>query len=137
MPRHIVATAKEIPEGGRKLVTIGNRPIAVFHTNGEYFALYDKCPHEGGSLCAGKLTGLVQSDGPGDYRLERKGEIVRCPWHGWEFDLRTGQSYCDPRRFRVRSYDAGVAKAGEVVEGPYKAATFPVTVDEDYVFVEI
>ena len=137
MPRHIVATASEIPEGGRKLVTIGNRPIAVFHTNGEYFALYDRCPHEGGSLCAGKLTGLVQSDGPGQYSLERKGEIVRCPWHGWEFDLRTGQSYCDPRRFRVKSYEAGVARAGEVVEGPYKATTFPVTVDEDYVFVEI
>jgi 3-phenylpropionate/trans-cinnamate dioxygenase ferredoxin subunit len=137
MPRHIVATANEIPEGGRKLVTIGNRPITVFHTNGEYFALYDKCPHEGGSLCAGKLTGLVQSDRPGDYRLERKGEIVRCPWHGWEFDLRTGQSYCDPRRFRVKSYEAGIASAGEVVEGPYKATTFPVTVDEDYVFVEI
>ena len=44
MPRHIVATAKEIPKGGRKLVTIGNRPIAIFNVKGEYFALYDRCP---------------------------------------------------------------------------------------------
>ena len=116
---------------------VANTQSLSHHVKGEYFALYDRCPHEGGSLCAGKLTGLVQSDGPGDYRLERKGEIVRCPWHGWEFDLRTGQSYCDPRRLRVRSYDAGIAKAGEVVQGPYKATTFPVTVDEDHVFVEI
>ena len=137
MPRHIVATTSEIPEGGRKLVTIGNRPIAVFHVKGEYFALYDRCPHEGGSLCAGKLTGLVQSDGPGDYRLERQGEIVRCPWHGWEFDLRTGQSYCDPRRLRVRAYDAGTTKPGEATQGPYQATTFPVTTDEEYVFVEV
>lgn len=136
MPRHIVATVREIPAGGRKRVTVGNRPITVFHVGDEYFALYDRCPHEGGSLCDGKLTGLVQSDGPGDYRLSRKGEIVRCPWHGWEFDLRTGQSYCDPR-LRVRSYDAGVTKPGEAVEGPYKATTFAVTVDEEYVYVEV
>lgn len=137
MARHIVAKAGEIPEGGSKLVTIGNRPIAVFHANGAYYALYDKCPHEGGSLCAGKLTGLVLSDGPGDYRIERKGEIVRCPWHGWEFDLKTGRSYCDPRRMRVKSYEAGVAPSDQVVEGPYQATTFEVTVDEDYVFVEV
>lgn len=137
MARHIVATAREIPEGGRKRVVINNRPIAVFHSNGEYFALYDTCPHEGGSLSAGKLTGLVQSEGPGDYRLCRRGEIVRCPWHGWEFDLRSGQSYCDPRRMRVKSYEAGTTRPGEAVEGPYKATTFPVTVDDEYVFVEV
>jgi nitrite reductase/ring-hydroxylating ferredoxin subunit len=137
MPRHIVAKVSEIPQGGRKRVMIGNRPITVFHVGDEYFAIYDLCPHEGGSLCAGKLTGLVQSDGPGHYRLERKGEIVRCPWHGWEFDLRTGQSYCDPRGLRIRAYEAGAVPAGEVVKGPYKATTFPVSVGEEYVFVEV
>ncbi len=79
MPRHIVATAKEIPEGGRKLVTIGNRPIAVFHTNGAYFAVYDRCPHEGGSLCAGKLTGLVQSDRPGRLPARAQGRDRPLP----------------------------------------------------------
>ena len=91
MARHVVAAAREIPEGGRKLVTVRGRPITIFNVKGEYFALYDRCPHEGGSLCRGKVTGLVQSDGPGHYELTRKGEIIRCPWHGWEFDLRHGQ----------------------------------------------
>ena len=63
MTRHVVAAAREIPEGGRKLVTVRGRPITIFNVKGEFFALYDRCPHEGGSLCRGKLTGLVRSDG--------------------------------------------------------------------------
>ena len=137
MAMHVVAAVAEIPAGGRKRVEINGRPIAVFNVGGEYLALYDRCPHEGGSLCAGKLTGLVESAGPGDYRIRRQGEIVRCPWHGWEFDLRTGRSHCDPRRLRVRSYPAGVASGTQVAEGPYTAETFKVAIDGEYVVVEI
>ncbi len=137
MARHVVAAAREIPEGGRKLVTVRGRPITIFHVKGEYFALYDRCPHEGGSLCRGKLTGLVRSDGPGHYELTRKGEIIRCPWHGWEFDLRTGKSWCDPRRTRVRSYTASVEPGAALVEGPYVAETFEVRVEDDYVVLEM
>ena len=60
MSRHIVASVGDIPENGSKLVEVKGRRIAVFHVAGEYFALTDRCPHEGGSLCAGKLIGLVQ-----------------------------------------------------------------------------
>ncbi len=137
MARHVVATVQEIPEGGRKLVTVRGRPITIFNVKGEYFALFDRCPHEGGSLCRGKITGLVQSDGPGHYELTRKGEIIRCPWHGWEFDLRTGKSWCDPRRTRVRSYAASVEAGATLIEGPYVAETFEVTVEDDYIVLEV
>ena len=137
MPKHVVATVGEIPDGGSKLVEVKGRPIALYNVKGEFFALYDKCPHEGGSLCKGKLTGLVESDGPGDYRLSRQGEIVRCSWHGWEFDLRTGKSWCDPRRMRVKSYAVSVEPGTRLVEGPYVAETFPVSVEGEYVVVEV
>lgn len=137
MAKHVVAAAAEIPEGGRKLVEVKGRPIALFNVKGEYFAIYDRCPHEGGSLCRGKLTGLVESDGPATYRFSRKGEIIRCPWHGWEFDLRTGRSYCDPSRLRVKSYPVSVEAGARVVEGPYVTETFPVTVEGDYLVIEI
>jgi 3-phenylpropionate/trans-cinnamate dioxygenase ferredoxin subunit len=45
---------------------------------------------------------------PGRVEFERDGEILRCPWHGWEFDLRTGRSVVDPDGVRVRSYDVVV-----------------------------
>lgn len=137
MAKHVVATVGEIPDGGSKLVEVKGRPIALYHVKGEFFALYDKCPHEGGSLCKGKLTGLVESDGPGDYKLSRPGEIVRCSWHGWEFDLRTGKSWCDPRRMRVRNYAVSVEPGTRLVEGPYVAETFPVSVEGEYVVVEM
>ena len=137
MTRHVVARVEEIPPGSRRLVTIRGREVVVFNVEGEYFALIDRCPHQGGSLCRGKLTGLAEADEPGQIRYSRRGEIVRCPWHGWEFDLRTGKSWCDPVRMRVKNYTATAMPGTRLVEGPYTAETFEVTVEDDYVVVEV
>ena len=136
MGKHVVAAVGDIPPGARKVVTIANRAIVVFNVGGEFFALSDRCPHRGGSLSVGKLTGLVESSQPGEYRYSRPGEIIRCPWHAWEFDLRTGRSWCDPKRLRVRNYAVSVEPGTKLVEGPYVAETFPVTVEDEYIVVE-
>jgi len=136
MSKHVVAPVDEIPPGGRKLVNAGGRAVVVFNLGGEFFALSNRCPHKGGSLCHGRLTGLVQSSQPGEYDYSRPGEIIRCPWHSWEFDIRTGRSWCDPQRLRVRNYDVSVEAGTTLVEGPYVAETFPVSVENDYVVVE-
>ena len=115
---------------------MNGRAIVVFNLGGEFFALNNRCPHRGGSLCQGRQTGLVESDGPGNYRYSRPGEIIRCPWHGWEFDIRTGQSWCDPTRVRARPYTVSVQPGTRLVAGPYVAETVPVSVENDYVVVE-
>jgi nitrite reductase/ring-hydroxylating ferredoxin subunit len=135
MARHVVARAAEIPPGGRKLVDIEGRGVVVFNLKGEFFALSNTCPHKGGSLAEGLLTGLVESKEPGCYNHSRPGEIIRCPWHQWEFDIRTGRSWCDPRRMRLRQHDVGVEHGAALVEGPYVAETFSVSVEDDYVVV--
>jgi nitrite reductase/ring-hydroxylating ferredoxin subunit len=143
--RHIVATIEEIPPGGRKIVEVAGRSIGVFNLDGEYFALRNRCPHQGGELCLGPVSGFVASSGPGDYRVERPGEFLRCPWHGWEFDIRTGQSWYDPQRMRVRRYDVFLAPGEEVAApetgdrepGPYVAESYVVSVDHRYVVVEV
>src|SRR6185312_511236 len=137
MSKHVVATVSEIPPGQRKLVTVRGRSIAVFNLGGEFFGLFNRCPHQGGPMCEGILTGLIQSDEPGQYQYSRKGEIIRCPWHGWEFDVRTGQSFCDPSRIAVSSYPVEVTPGQAVVQGPYVAETIPVTVEEQYVVVDL
>ncbi|MEJ1978344.1 MAG: Rieske 2Fe-2S domain-containing protein [Acetobacteraceae bacterium] len=73
--------------------------------------------------------GLLESPTPGEYVYTRKGEILRCPWHGWEFDIRTGQSYCDPARIRTKTYTVESTPGAAVVEGPYVAETVPVRVE--------
>jgi 3-phenylpropionate/trans-cinnamate dioxygenase ferredoxin subunit len=136
MARHIVARTTDIPPGGNKVFGVDGRDIVVFHVNGEFFALLNRCPHSGGPLAQGRLTGLVQSDEPGRYQYSRRGEIIRCPWHSWEFDIRTGKSWCDPSRVKARIYAVSVESGASLVEGPYTAETFPVTVEDEYVVVE-
>ena len=136
MSKHVVAALKDFPPGSRKLIEIDGRPIAIFNIKGELFALLNRCPHQGGSLCEGLITGLAVGDRAGEFRMIRKGEMVRCPWHGWEFDIRTGQSWCEPSKVRARAYPTEIASGAEVVKGPYVAETVPVTVEEQYVVVE-
>jgi nitrite reductase/ring-hydroxylating ferredoxin subunit len=135
MAKHVVAAADDIPPGSRRLVTVKGRPIVVFNVAGEYFGLLNRCPHQGGNLCDGKLTGLLEAAEPGQYRYSRQGEILRCPWHGWEFDVRTGQSYCEPDKIKARKFDVSLTEGRSIVEGPYVAETFPVAVEGHYVVV--
>lgn len=151
MARYVVATVDEIPPGGRKIVEVGGRSLGVFNVAGEYYALRNNCPHEGGPLCVGPICGFVYSEMPGEYEYTRQGEIVRCPWHGWEFDIKTGQSWFDPRRVRVRSYEvtvepeAAATPATEAADtpapglerGPYIAETYKVDVERRNIVVDI
>jgi 3-phenylpropionate/trans-cinnamate dioxygenase ferredoxin subunit len=136
MTRHVVAKVGDVPDGGKLRVSAGKRAFCLVNLGGEYFALADRCPHESGSLAAGRISGVVTSDGPGDYRLCRRGEMVKCPWHGWEFDIRTGQSWSDPTATRARPFAAEAIAGEELVRGPYVAETFPVEVDGTYIIVD-
>jgi 3-phenylpropionate/trans-cinnamate dioxygenase ferredoxin subunit len=140
--RFVVGTVEEIPEGTRSVVEIAGRSVGVFNIQGEFFALRNTCPHQGGPLCRGRLTGFVEASVPGEYRYTRQGEILRCPWHGWEFDVKTGQSWWDPAHVRVRTYPVTVEAGQEGLQpGPYTAETYPVSVEEHagraYVVVHI
>jgi 3-phenylpropionate/trans-cinnamate dioxygenase ferredoxin subunit len=135
--REVVARAGEVAPGTCKIVTAAGREIGIFNLGGEYFALANRCPHEGGPLCQGRIVALVQSEGPGHYRLARPNEFLRCPWHGWEFDIRTGQSWCDPQSVRARQFQVTVEPGETLLKGPYVAERFPVTVEEDYLVVEL
>ena len=142
--KYVVASVDEIPPGARKIVDVGGRSIGVFNLGGEFFALRNRCPHQGGPLCEGRTWGLIEADRPGAFRFSREGEIITCGWHGWEFDIRTGQSWCDPERLRVRSYEVRVEQIDSTpsvlpgkVKGPYQAETYPVTTEGQYVVVEV
>ena len=138
--KYVVGTADEVPPGERKIVSIGGRSIGVFNVAGEYFALNNRCPHQGGALCEGKLWGALRATAPGAFEYSPTRDIVTCPWHGWEFDVRTGQSWCDPARLRVRRYEVTVEEAAPapgMVKGPYLVETFPVSVEGSDLVVDV
>ena len=74
MSRHVVAGVAEVPPGTAKLASAKGRDIGLFNVAGKFYALANRCPHKGGPLCHGRITGLAQSGGPGDYRLVADGD---------------------------------------------------------------
>jgi nitrite reductase (NADH) small subunit len=98
-----VASVSEIPAGQHKLVNIGNIEIGIYNIRDEFFALKSVCPHQRASLCKGVVTGTNLPSQVGKYIYGREGEIVRCPWHNWEFDIKTGKALCD-QQLRVATY---------------------------------
>ena len=149
--KFIVAAVDEISPGGRKIVEVAGRSIGIFNLGGEFFALRNRCPHQGGPLCQGRSWGALEAMRPGEFEYSRGGEILACVWHGWEFDIRTGQSWCDPAKLRVRRYDVDTEHGADLsaieadtdsptagmVKGPYVAETYPVEADGDYLVVEV
>src|SRR3954447_25029086 len=118
--RVVVGPVAEIPPGGRKLVVPfrGRAGIGVFNINGEFHALRNLCPHKSGPLCTGRIGALVVSTAPPTVEgalldLIRDGEMIRCPWHFWEFDLITGHCLVDPKA-RVKKYPVSI-EDGQVV----------------------
>ena len=96
MASHPVAKIGEIPPGGRKLVTVGKIQLGVFNVGGNFFAYRSVCPHAGAPVCTGKISGTTLPSAVYEYAYGLEGRILRCPWHGWEFDLRTGEHLVDP-----------------------------------------
>lgn len=110
---HVVGAASEVAPGERKVVEVAGRSIGVFNVAGSFHALGNACPHKGGPLCAGRITGTVLHSDDRRFVYGRDGEILRCALHGWEFDIATGRALADPR-FRARTYPVEV-RDGQLV----------------------
>ncbi len=93
---YIVGSAEELTDGERLLVELEGLEIGVFNLDGEYVAYLNWCPHQGGPLCEGGIGGTTEVSFTRktlEVNLEwvGEGEILRCPWHSWEFDLRDNE----------------------------------------------
>jgi len=114
--RWAVGRASELPPGERRLIAVKGHSVGLFNVGGAFVAALNLCPHELAPVCRGRVGGTTLTSPPGEYRWGREGEILACPWHGWEFDLLTGQALADPR-VRLRRY--------------------PVTVEDDTIYVTL
>jgi len=142
--RYVVARVEEVREGERLLVEVGGRAIGIFRIDGEFHAILQRCPHAGGPLCKGPLLEHVYADRPGEIRSDPDKKFLSCPWHGWLFDLKTGQSWWDPHQTRARRFPVNVehgdviadaADSGKAGPGPYVIERFPVSIESDYLVV--
>lgn len=111
-----VARVSEMPPGARCIVEVKGHSIGLFNVNGTYVAVLNLCPHELAPVCRGRVGGTTLPSPPGTYCWGRQGEILACPWHGWEYDLLSGTALAD-RRVRLRRY--------------------PVTVEDDTIYIAL
>ena len=110
-----VCLVDELAPGQKKIVDVDNRSIGIFNVAGQFYALANRCPHAGGELCRGEVTGTSSAEQPYAITWHRAGEIVRCPWHSWEFDIATGNTITEPKR-SVRTYKTVIKKGRVYIE---------------------
>ena len=110
-----VCRLEDLPPGSRKIVPGGRFGIGVFNRDGNLYALANYCPHSGAPVCLGAVTGTTESAASYHATWVNEGRILRCPWHGWEFDLSTGKSVASPTR-RVKTYPVHVESGYIVVK---------------------
>ncbi|MBZ9764258.1 Rieske (2Fe-2S) protein [Mesorhizobium sp. CA8] len=106
----------DVRVGEPKIVTIGRIPVGIFQLEDGYAALLNICPHRAGQLCEGPISGTTKRTDKTEFVYVRAGELIRCAWHGWEFDIRSGKCLVDDK---------------------LKARTFPVHVDGDEIYLEM
>ena len=133
--RHIVGRVSDVQPGERRIVEAEGRSIGVFNVDGSFFALRNSCPHQAAPLCLGSIKGMTMPSKPGEYIWARDGEILRCPWHGWEFDILTGRSIFNPHRTRVKAYDVTIEDRLDD-EDP-SVETFPVSVEDGWIVLHL
>lgn len=102
-----VARISDIEPGQCRIVEVKRHSVGIFNVNGTFVAVLNICPHELAPVCRGRVSGTTLPSPPGEYRWGRDCEILSCPWHGWEFDLLTGEALADPK-VRVRRYPTEV-----------------------------
>jgi len=92
----VIGRASAFPDPGRQIVVLDGAEIGVFCVNGLFTAFENVCPHMGGPVCQGKIIPRVQEVIAEDktslgLAFSKDQTNVACPWHGYEFDVRTGQ----------------------------------------------
>lgn len=115
--RAYVGERRAIVEEGRVLVAVGEVEIGLFALDDTIVAYENRCPHQGGPVCRGKVLPRLVDDDEGKRSTHVDGVLdLSCPWHGWEYDLRTGR-HIGTDRVRLRPIE--------------------VTIEDDRVFVEV
>jgi len=86
----VLGPLSQFPERTVRTFTLDEMSVGIVCANGEVFGFINRCPHQGGPVCEGELSGSIESRRAGEYNYDPQALVLRCPWHGWEFRLTDG-----------------------------------------------
>jgi nitrite reductase/ring-hydroxylating ferredoxin subunit len=108
-----ICSAEDLQPGQRKLVKVDGSEIAIVNIDGELYAFRNKCPHQGVSMVHGSIGGAMLPSDPHSYQYGKHNEVIRCPLHGWGFEVKTGESLHNDKNCNLKTYD--VRQEGESI----------------------
>ena len=108
-----IVAADDFPNGARLEVQVGRAHIAVFNIDGEFFALFGRCPHQSAPLSRGRLQGTVicNAETCWETKWAHEGEVLVCPGHGMEYNVRDGKAF--GYDLKLRTYEV-IVEDGQV-----------------------
>ena len=110
-----VGALTEFADGTIRIVGVLGREIGIARWHGAAYAVNNLCTHQSGPVCSGILSGQLTAASPGRMDLDTSTPILACPWHGWEFDLRTGRALHDAQH-RLRLFPVRVENGRLLVD---------------------
>jgi nitrite reductase (NADH) small subunit len=114
----------------RKILDVGGWSVGVFRSAGKFYAVQNLCPHSLAPICIGELGGTHLPSPPGQFIVGMEGRVLRCPWHGWEFDIETGEALFGIDRRRLQTYPTRVVDGRVIVSMRRRAAPADQRVDD-------
>jgi nitrite reductase (NADH) small subunit len=116
---HRVGTLEDFAEDSITTIEIEDRSIGIVNAGGEIYAVLNVCPHALAPICEGRLTGTFVPSDPGTAVWGMQNRILRCPWHGFEYDLANhGQTVFTTFKARVRMFPVTIADGSVSVDVP-------------------
>jgi nitrite reductase/ring-hydroxylating ferredoxin subunit len=94
--RVFVGTSDKVPEGGRLVIDVGDKTVGIFRFEGKLYAWENRCAHQGGPVCQGKIiprvTEVIEPSGESrGFAFDESSLHIVCPWHGFEYNIKTGR----------------------------------------------
>ena len=106
--RFVACAASDLREGQPRFVRVANRDLVLVRWHGTIYALRNRCSHQGAALAQGIVSErVIAGRCVGQPEVDHEAPVIACPWHGWEFDLRSGTVVGRPTQ-RVITYPAAV-----------------------------
>ncbi|MFN8217862.1 MAG: Rieske 2Fe-2S domain-containing protein [Solirubrobacterales bacterium] len=106
--RHSVGSVGEFELDRFRVFDLDGRPVGVVRTERGFYAVRNRCPHQGAAICAGIVSGTMAPSSPREYLYSDDRRVVACPWHRWEFDLETGASVQQITKKKLVTYPVEV-----------------------------
>lgn len=114
--KYAVCTLNQLQTGKPFITKVRDIEVGIYLENEKVYAVRNMCPHKLAPVCEGIVGGTMLPSEPCEYQFGLAGQVIKCPWHGWEFDLVTGKSLFGISDRKVKTYATTIENDQVLIE---------------------